>query len=320
MTHHHPLVRRSNKSIRQPIGAMACLLAATLGWASSVIARVEIVLGDGSSAYSEARAELASQLTGIDLVVAPVETVAAPRRTRPPDIVVALGSEALRAVGRVREEAPIVALLVTRDTFDRARDEVRTAGSRRSMSGVYLDQPWSRQIALVRLVVPERRRIGLLSTEGLIPQLSTLDRIAREQKALIVHELVESPQTLHVGLMRIVGTADVLLAVPDNRVFNASTIQHILLTTFRARLPVIGFSPAYVQAGALAAVYSTPSQMAREAAAMVQRHLTGQSMPGGQYPRAFTVSVNRAVARSLDMNLHDEATLAKQLDQLERDR
>ena len=71
-----------------------------------------------------------------------------------------------------------------------------------------------------------------------MPQLPALERVAKEQKATIVHELVASPQALHVDLMRIIGAADVLLAVPDTRVYSASTIQHILLTTFRARLPL----------------------------------------------------------------------------------
>ncbi len=317
-------MRRQESFVRAIHGksqALVILLGLACGWAGAVVARVEIVLGDSAPAYLEARAELAAQLAGIELVVSAATSLAsAAKRANLPEVVLALGSEALRTASRMREDAPIVTLLIPRESFERLRDEARATGHHRPVTGVYLDQPWSRQIALVRLIAPERRRIGVLSTSSFVPQVSVLERIAKEQKATIIHELVESPQALHVDLMRIIGGADVLLAVPDARVYSASTIQHILLTTFRARLPLIGFSPAYVQAGALAAVYSTPTQMAREAAAMVRRLLAGQAPPGGEYPRAFTVTVNRAVARSLDLAVDEDAALVTQLEQRERER
>jgi putative tryptophan/tyrosine transport system substrate-binding protein len=300
--------------------SIAALLVLALAWARPALSSVEIVAGDNTSAHSEVRAELVAGLAGIELLVTSTGSPPAAKRASPPTVVVVLGSESLRATLRVREEAPIVAVLVPRDSFERAREEARLAGQRRPVSGVYLDQPWARQIALIRIIAPERRRIGVLSTPGFAPQIAALARTATEQRVTVVHELVESPQALHVNLMRIIGAADVVLAIPDTQIFSASTIQHILLTTFRARQPLIGFSPAYVQAGALAAVYSTPTQMAREAAVMVRQLHAGQTPPGGQYPRAFTVSVNRSVARSLDMTFDNDAALTKQLEQLERER
>ncbi len=313
--------RLISSAIRRRAKAFAStVLALAIGWAGAAFARVEIVVSESVAAYAEARAELAAQLAGVELTVSTAESFPSARRANPSDVVVTLGSEAMRSALRLRDDAPIVTLLVPRDSFERLRDEARTAGHRRSISGIYLDQPWSRQIALIRQIVPDRRRIGVLSTDAFLPQLTGLDRIVRQQNATLVQELVESPQGLHVDLMRIIGTADALLAVPDTRIYNASTIQHILLTTFRARQPLIGFSPAYVQAGALAAVYSTPAQMAREAAAIVRRLLAGLAPSGGQYARTFTVNVNRSVARSLDILLEDDAALTKHLEQLERDR
>jgi ABC-type uncharacterized transport system substrate-binding protein len=80
---------------------------------------------------------------------------------------------------------------------------------------------------------------------------------------------------------------------------------------------VLGFSPAYVRAGALVSLHSTPAQVGIQAASLARSVLNGQSPAPSQYPADFTVEVNTHVARSLGLEL-DAAALTKQLRQLER--
>jgi len=97
-------------------------------------------------------------------------------------------------------------------------------------------------------------------------------------------------------------------------VFNASTAYGMMLTSYRAQVPVIGFSEGLVKAGALLGLYSTASQVARQGAEIAGRFLTGDAaLPAPQYPRYFAVSVNHTVARSLGISLDDDATLASKL-------
>jgi ABC-type uncharacterized transport system substrate-binding protein len=73
------------------------------------------------------------------------------------------------------------------------------------------------------------------------------------------------------------------------------------LTTYRARIPLVAFSPAYVKAGAVLAVYSTPAQVARRAVEMLRQWQSGRGLPSPQNPREFEVVVNERVAASLGL-------------------
>ena len=111
------------------------------------------------------------------------------------------------------------------------------------------------------------------------------------------------------------GRSDLLLAAPDAQVYTRSTLQGMLLSAYRANNPVIGFSSAYVRAGALAAVYSTPEQIGRQAAEMILRAAgqTDWQLPAPQNPRYFSVEVNRDVARALGLSLEEDSRLLERL-------
>ena len=95
-----------------------------------------------------------------------------------------------------------------------------------------------------------------------------------------------------------------LLAVAAPSLYNSSSIQNILLTSFRARIPMVAFSPAYVRAGALTAVYVTPVQVGIQAAVIARGVLQGKAMSATPlYSQDFSVDVNEHVAHSLGLNL-----------------
>ncbi|HUY02335.1 MAG TPA: ABC transporter substrate binding protein, partial [Rhodocyclaceae bacterium] len=124
-------------------------------------------------------------------------------------------------------------------------------------------------------------------------------------------------QPLYPALARALDGADALLAVADPLVYNGNTIENILLASFRAGVPLVAFSPAYVRAGALLGLYSTPAQIGTQAGKMARAVLQGRPLPPPQYPTEFTVEINRHVARSLGLDLN-AAVLARRLQQMER--
>jgi ABC-type uncharacterized transport system substrate-binding protein len=78
-------------------------------------------------------------------------------------------------------------------------------------------------------------------------------------------------------------------------------------------VPVIGFSPAYVKAGALVAVHSTPAQLARQVNEILQRLSVNPTLPAPQHPEYFSIAVNAHVARSLEIPLENEEAVATKL-------
>lgn len=224
-----------------------------------------------------------------------------------------LGVEALREVLKANVREPVVSALIPKSALDAAASEF---GRRSALSALYLDQPLSRQLALMRLALPDAKRIGLvLGPESMVQQAATVAALKAHGMEAVVG-IANSPGTLFSGLKPALEDTDALFALPDSLVFNNATVPSILMTTYRARIPLVAFSPAYVRAGALLCVYSTPAQIGAQAASMLHGVLRGASVPS-QYPQDFSVRVNDSVARSLGLALKEE-TLAEQLRRQEK--
>lgn len=303
------------------VGALAMFLAA-LAPAGAAAPAVVIVTSERSPDYVEAIEAISAELARGGYFRSDLTVITASELTTlwlsstSPRLIVALGTPAAQALVRTESKLPQLFALLTRHSFENLFSG-RNTPPPHPVSAVYLDQPVSRQLDLLRLALPEHRHIGLLlgpASQSLAPML---ERVAAERGFRLSSATVEDSQSLYPALQQVVNEADILLAIADPLVFNANTIQNILLTTFRARVPLFAFSPAYVKAGALLAIYSTPGQFGAQAGGIARAFLQGKSLPAPQYPVEFTVSVNPHVARSLGLSL-DPSALSKRLSQREK--
>ena len=300
------------------IGA-ALLLLIALPSAAMAENRLLIVLSEKYRAYSEvataiqtALSEKKSPLVVNVIDVSEISNGGLP--TPSPNLVVAVGVRAAKAVASLEGHPPVLNLLLPRQSFERL---VRSSGKSesRSYSAIYFDQPYGRQFDLIRQILPGREQVGVLFGESTKETMAYLANPARQAHFQLRMKGISSQDELIPFLKALLAESDVLLAVPDPAVFNSTNIQGILLTTYRYDDPVVAFSPAYVKAGALAAVYSTPSQIGTEAGGVIQKALSGKKiiLPPPQYPNEFSVSINYQVARSLGIAIESEAAVYEKL-------
>lgn len=223
------------------------------------------------------------------------------------DLIITVGTEAAQAVLQKPSNTPLCMILIPRATSEAlVREYEQTpATTRRQITAVYIDQPFQRQLRLIRLTLPHSRSLGVVY--GPLSRDSEKQlKIAAENEKWQLHTVsVNRENELFSAFTQVLDDSDVLLALPDPLVYNQHTTQNILLETYRQRKPLIGYSHAYVQAGALAAVYSTPLQIGRQ----VGEHLldlgekNGINLPTARYPKYFTVEVNQQVAHSLGLTI-----------------
>ena len=218
------------------------------------------------------------------------------------DLIVSVG---VRAAYRVAEKSaqPLLAAMIPSKTYA----DLRTL-KQGEISAIYLDQPWRRQVNLLHAVLPERKRIGVLySASQDIPALKS--ELALHHDTLIARHL-GGGNTLSVDLDDVLGQSDVLLAVPDSEIYNANSIRNILLTSYRRGIPLVGVSGAYVRAGALCAIFSTPEQLAVQADSATAAYARTGRLPVAQFPIQYSIAVNRAVARAFGLAIEpDDAIL-----------
>jgi DNA-binding LacI/PurR family transcriptional regulator len=278
--------------------------------------QVLAVLSESGGAHREAveAMRVALQAQGADLTLRSVGVEEYRRATAlqgETDILVAVGARAMEALAQAGK--PTLNILVSRQNFELLR--TRAKSDPREFTAIYLDQPLARHFRLVKQLLPGRNRVGVLLGPATQERIKPLQQAAREQQLALDSEPVASQEEIIPALKRLLENDQVLLALPDPLVFNRDTAQSILLTSYRTQTPLIAYSKAYVQAGALAAVFSTPAQIGQQAAEILLRAAQGKhlALPAPQHPKYFSVSVNYQVGRSLGLVLEDEATLLERI-------
>jgi hypothetical protein len=309
------LARAAGLGVRGVIrrGLFLLLLACAPGLA--VAAAVRVVLSDDAAPYQEVFEALRTQLAARDVSVERVYADAPSDAATAARLWVVVGVRAAEAVANWRGRTPVLAVLVPRDWYLKT-GRARLAGAeRRPVSAIYLDQPFERQARLIRLAFPGAKKLGVLLSPGQAGLADEIEAALRGQGLGLVAEIVSSEQKLVEPLERVFTAADVLLAVPDPEIFNRSTAQTILLTSYRYRDPVVGYSQSLARAGAMLSLYSTPAQIGRQAAEVVARALEAPHgrLPPPEAPAEFTLSINRQVARSLGLDLPPESELLRRL-------
>ncbi len=264
---------------------------------------VHVVLSEGGGAYQEFSDALRDELQSSSIVLSVGNTDV---ENNDADLIVAVGMRSATAL--VANNKPVLSVLVPKAGYDNLE---KPAAAHHS-SVIYLDQPIERQLSLLHAALPKVKHIGLLYSTPPFG-LATLRRLLAEKNLQLHESVVNREHSLPEALDEVLDDSEVLMVLPDTDIYNAGTIRNILLTSYRKRVPLIGFSPSYVKAGALCAIYSTPVQIAAQAVEAIKQFASSGKLPSSQYPKEFKVSVNTQVARSLDLPIKDAEILRNEV-------
>lgn len=275
--------------------------------------RVLLVLSGSETPY-QAFAQAFSQNLPADIRVSTQQYPASlPVGGQPIDLIVTVGEKAADQVVPLAGR-PVLATLLPSFRY------AGLAGNRQpgaELSAIFVDQPWERQVSLLRAALPYRNKVGVLLSPGTNWQAAQLRKLLLARGATLVTEVTDPSGTLSGDLERILSRSDLLLAVPDNTIYNSGNIRDIMLSSYRHGIPLVGLSQAYVNAGALCAVFSTLEQLAAQTRAAVIAYARSRRLPVPQYPDSYTIAVNQRVARSLEIDLPSPEAIRNQIDEAE---
>jgi putative tryptophan/tyrosine transport system substrate-binding protein len=228
------------------------------------------------------------------------------------ELVIALGVKALEASSRLKFTTPVLGVFTPLPAFNSLLAKShRELGS---FSAIVLDQPYWRQLSLIRAILPDAKKVGVLLGAVSSRYMDEIKDEGEERAFSILDENVSQEADLIPKLKKLLDASDALLAVPDGLIYNRETAESILLTSYRHQKPVFGYSQSYVKAGALASVYSSSKQLAKQAAEIaVKSQLAPSLMPPPQIPKYFSIALNYQVAHSLNIELMSEDALYKKM-------
>ncbi len=187
---------------------------------------------------------------------------------------------------------------------------------------LYMAQSYCRQIQFIKTLNSQWKTIGFLNSQEKPIDTKTIQECAKTHGIDTYIVNTKSNEDLKDNIKDVLNHSDILLALPDKNIYNSKSIKNILLTSYRHRKPVIAFSKNFVNAGALAAIYSSTDQIAQCASNLVEQYFkSGQHFKKSVfYPHAFDVEVNIQVSRALELTIPDLDQLKKTLRHLEKDK
>jgi len=225
------------------------------------------------------------------------------------NLYVTLGQSAAEAVNRLDQPPRSISAYLTLEQFKRLNGKNQLA--------VLLDQTLNRYLAFCKLMLAVDS-VGILDEYPVKLEKQQSEFLGKLQMELRQYRIDPFNKLLPV-LRQLLGQSDVLLMLPRQSIYNRDSLKGVLLTSYRNRKPVISYSPAHVKSGALASIYSSPTDIGRHLALLLNKRLQnpGYKAPEYEYARFYSISTNRRVARALDIDLPMESKLRSALDRLE---
>lgn len=220
-------------------------------------------------------------------------------------VYVAVGPGALRTLLSQHLDAPIVSVFVSNQVYQEILLEAG-APELRAVTAIYPEPSPVEHLRLIAAIYRKPISVAVLTspkTAYLVPALrQSAPRLDIDLKV----ELVDTQDHINAVLNRVANTA-VVLALPDPTIYTPENIRNILITTYRRNQAVVGFSAAFVKAGALASNVSSIPQILTQLDELLDEFaLTGRVL-APQFPRYFEVVVNDGVARSLNLVVDEAA-------------
>ena len=178
-------------------------------------------------------------------------------------MVFAVGLKAAKAAQLEIVDIPVVYSMVL--------DPAKYGLNAQNMTGVLLEVPAERQLAMIRNLLPQLKHIGTLydpaKTSTLIDEAR---RLLKQSGTELAPMQISSERDVPEACVPLLPSVDALWLVPDSTVLTDESLRFILNTALEARVPVIGFSREFLRgAGVIVPVRQ------------LRRHRT----PGGQLTR-----------------------------------
>jgi putative tryptophan/tyrosine transport system substrate-binding protein len=260
-------------------------------------ARADLVIAyeSGVDAYSEAVEGLREGLgptpvTVVDLRAAGgVDDLARAVAARDTRAVIAVGMAALKELQVHKPAVPVIASMVLHGP------EAEAAAAH-----VDLDIALAAQLKTMRALLPRSSRVGvILNPKNSRYSVDTLEARARREGFTLVWVECDGPTRLLKAMASLKGKVDFVLCFPDSDFYNSVTIKPLVLASLEDRLPLVGFSPAFVRAGAAAGIYPDYRELGRQVAELALRTIKSGERIADEGPVKVRVAVNQRVARLL---------------------
>jgi putative ABC transport system substrate-binding protein len=209
----------------------------------------------------------------------------------------AIGSRATDVVLDQTSGVPVIsALALDAEKLDKADNA----------TGVLMNHPIEVHFEYMKRFMPGVERVGVLFNPQENKQhVEKAQSIASELEIDLVTGRVEQPRDLPATLKVVSSTVQLIWSIADHTVFVPETAKHLLVYSFRNRVPLTGLSESWVKAGALYSLERDYFDVGVQCGGLAGKILAGAS-PGSLHPvspRKVIYMLNLRTAHHMKLDL-----------------
>ncbi len=231
------------------------------------------------------------------------ETVILGIKKEKPQLILTIGTRALRLLKMRIRDIPIIACMVVN------QDEIEGA----NVTGVTMSVPTEAKLQWIEKNLPEAKTIGLIyssETAGLTAEIS---QTCNEFGYTVIAKKINSGEEIAVALNGMSSKIDCFLMIPDAKIYFPKSIEYLFMEGLKRRFALIGLSSFYTKAGAFVSFDCDYQELGRQTAEMIMKarrvtrdiastHSVSTNIPP-ESPRKITVSLNLLVAEKIGIKI-----------------
>ncbi|MGV6806794.1 MAG: hypothetical protein ACWA5K_02680 [bacterium] len=252
--------------------------------------------------YQTLQSELRKRLPDVTVATIDGEYFPEHATNAQPKIIIPIGSEAADQIANSKSDSLILNTLLPAETHERLR-ATRPENQQNNLSAVLFDQPVERIAHLAAALPIDIKTVATVATEANLARAGQLENALAVHNIKLIQRLLAANDSPLRTLRPLFKEADAFIVLPGDSVLNRALAKWILRLSFATGKPVIGFSKAYADAGALVSIYSTPEQIGYQTAEVAEAWLLNRATPppGGLTPRYFSIQINPAVTDAMNI-------------------
>jgi ABC-type uncharacterized transport system substrate-binding protein len=175
--------------------------------------------------------------------------------------------------------------------------------------GVAMEVAESEQFKLISQALPSARTVGTLYRSDTDAGKQLLENFKNtlpkgwELQAVAVNDYPNVAAAIDALMDK---NVDIIWTSAAFKLYDVAAVRELLVAALRGKVPVWGFSPAFVRAGALLGVGVDPQSQANQASDLILKlKKDPQSVAKAEPPRDYQIAINLVVADQLNIQIAD---------------
>ncbi|TQV80296.1 hypothetical protein [Aliikangiella coralliicola] len=263
--------------------------------------------------------------------------------TQPASCAVTIGAVATQKVLSVRHPVYIFSLYVPRYKLDNLYRIYQKLGI--PLSGIYEEQPFTRQMFLAKALNPELNQVNILLGQADKFYLREFQKLASENQLSLNYQILKPADTPEKFLNNVTKPTDFLLILNNAQLFQNSKLTGVVLAAYYQKVNLIGNRIEHAKIGTLASIYTSPNTLAIETTGELKKiceaKINQNNKPEGKtksnsgknnrdknqsdsqtkprFANSFSVIINDQIAQNMQLGNLSSNELSKQVTRMENE-